>query len=137
MKQTACVLKYIAIVINAILAILFTLSMIGVGFRGSYLVLVSLGVFTAVVNIAILSLAKRLLVGRAGVFFLCLGLGHSLFYLLGAISGLMQWGIPLDAITAMAVFTLIGSPIVTVPALFMLRSQLGKGDVSKACDEAI
>ena len=127
MNQATNVLRILAIIINAILCILLTLTMIVIGSDGGYLILMSLVVLTGVLNIVILCCVGRLIGGGVGIVSICLASVLNVCSLLGVIAGLYQYGMPGDALFNMAVIAWLIFPLITLPTLFIVRAQMKKG----------
>jgi hypothetical protein len=130
MNKTACILKYCAITVNMLLAIFLTLLVIGIHPSGSLMTILLAVVFCSILNIILLALSRRLLAGAIGVFFLCLFSVLNIGSLLGVIACLAQWGLPGQPMEVLAVILWLVFPIITLPAIFLVRSQLNKNGAS-------
>ena len=126
MNKTAGILKILAIIINAVLCVFLTLAILEAGSEGVYLFLMLLVILTAVLNILILSLDRRFLLGITGtvsIFLVCVLNSCSL---LGVMTGLLQYGLPETPIAAVAVIVWLIFPLITLPTIFVVRSQVRK-----------
>ena len=126
MNKAASILKIFTIIMNAVLCVFLTLAIFEAGSEGVYLFLMLLVILTAVLNILILSLDRRFLLGITGtvsIFLVCVLNSCSL---LGVMTGLFQYGLPESPIAAIAVIVWLIFPLITLPVLFVVRSQAGK-----------
>ena len=130
MNKAADILKFCAIIVNSLLTIFLTLAVIQSRASGSYLIMFLVVIFCSILNIILLALSKRLLAGAIGMFFLCLSSVLNLGSLLCVIAGLAQYGIPEQPIIAIAIIMWFVFPIITLPAIFLVRYQLNKKGVS-------
>ncbi len=132
MKKTVSILKTCAIIVNLLSAIFLTTWMIHDKASGSILIALLVAVFCSILNVILLVLSKRLLTGGTGVFFLYLSSALNLYSLHCVITGTMHWGLPKVIIPATTVILWFAFPVVTVPAIFLVRGQLNKsGDSDK------
>lgn len=133
MKKAVPILKICAIILSSLSAIFLTMWMIHDKASGSILFMFLAAVFCSILNVILLVLSKRLLTGGAGVFFLYLSSALNLYSLHCVITGTMQWGLPRAIIPATTVILWFAFPIVTVPAIVLVRGQLKKsGDSDQA-----
>ena len=125
MNKAAGILKIFTIIMNAVLCVFLTLAIFEAGSEGVYLFLMLLVILTAVLNILILSFGRRLLLGIRGIVSVCLFGILNGCSLLGVMTGLFQYGLPESPIAAIAVIVWLIFPLITMPTLFVVRSQAG------------
>ena len=126
MNKAAGILKILTIIMNAILCVFLTLAILEAGSEGVYLFLMLLVILTAALNILILSFGKRFFLGIRGIVSVCLLCILNGCSLLGVMTGLFQYGLPESPIAAAAVIIWLIFPLITLPTLFVVRSQTGK-----------
>ena len=127
MNKAVMVLRISAIIINVLLCVIMTLGLVVAEPSGKNLILLASIVIVAVLNILILSGVRTLIAGKCGTVLICLATVLNVCSLLGVLAGLYQYGMPGDVLSNMAVFVWLIFPLVTLPALFMVRSQMRKG----------
>ncbi len=132
MTKAVTILKACAIILNALLVIFLTLAIILFQASGSYLIMFLAVVFCSILNVILLALSKRLLTGATGTFFLYLSSALNLYSLhcVLTLTGTMQWGLPRAIIPAATVIMWFACPVITLPAIFLVRGQLNKSDDS-------
>lgn len=108
---------------NALLGGFLTLAMLEAGVSGGYLYLMGLVILTAILNILIFSLGRRLLDGICGIVSICIAAILNLCSLIGVITGLCQYGLPEAPIATIAVILWLIATIITLPTLFIVRKQ--------------
>jgi len=132
MTKAKSILRTGAIILNPLLAIFLTVWMIHDKASGSIRFIFLAAVFCSILNVILLALSKRLLTGGTGTFFLYLSSALNLYSLhcVLTLTVTMQWGLPRAIIPAATVIMWFACPVITLPAIFLVRGRLNKSDDS-------